>query len=254
MSQAQAKPLSAGVQRVVAALQAQGHPHVPLMLNDAARTAQQAADALGVVVGQIAKSIIFRRLADDSAVLVITAGDQRVDEAKVAALVGPLGRADAAFVKTKTGFSIGGVAPIAHAFDSVTLIDQTLFRFQDIWAAAGHPHAVFQLRPQDLARLTGAPVADVVQAAALDRSQNTIELVAARAMLAKATGQNVPSPCISVCCMSEQTGLCEGCYRTLDEIIQWSSADDPAKRAIWAQIEQRLAAIKSTPEFPSLRI
>jgi prolyl-tRNA editing enzyme YbaK/EbsC (Cys-tRNA(Pro) deacylase)/predicted Fe-S protein YdhL (DUF1289 family) len=248
MDEVHAKPLSAAVQRVAAALQAQGHACAPLMLSDAARTAQQAADALGVVVGQIAKSIIFRRLADDAAVLVVTAGDQRVDEARVAALVGPLGRADAAFVKSKTGFSIGGVAPIAHASDSVTLIDQTLFRFQDIWAAAGHPHAVFQLRPQDLARLTGAPVVDVVQALAPDRPQDAIELIAARAILARATGQNVPSPCVSVCRMSEETGLCEGCYRTLDEIIQWSSADDPAKRAIWAQIEPRLAASKAATD------
>ena len=168
MSESTSKPLSAGVQRVAAALQAQAHPHAPLLLSDAARTAQQAADALGIVVGQIAKSIIFRRLADDVAVLVVTSGDMRVDEAKVAALVGPLGRADAAFVKAKTGYSIGGVPPIAHATASVTLIDQTLFRFEEIWAAAGHPHAVFKLRPQDLVRLSGAPVANVVQAVAIE--------------------------------------------------------------------------------------
>ena len=160
--------VSAGVQRVAAALQAHGHSHAPILLSDAARTAQQAADALGIVVGQIAKSIIFRRTTDDVAVLVVTAGDRRVDEAKVAALVGTLGRADAAFVKAKTGYSIGGVPPIAHASASVTLIDQTLFRFEEIWAAAGHPHAVFKLCPQDLVRLSGAPVADVVQAAALE--------------------------------------------------------------------------------------
>lgn len=236
-----AKPLSAAVQRVAAALQAQGHPHAPVMLVEAVRTAQQAADALGVVVGQIAKSIIFRRLLDDAAVLVVTAGDQRVDEARVAALLGPLGRADAAFVKAKTGFSIGGVAPIAHASDSVTLIDATLFRFQAIWAAAGHPHAVFQLSPPELARWTGAPVVDVVQAPALELAPSALESIAARAILARATGQNVPSPCVSVCRMSEDTGLCEGCWRTLDEVIQWSTADDLAKRAIWAQIEQRLA-------------
>ncbi|MHB8949633.1 MAG: YbaK/EbsC family protein [Rhodoferax sp.] len=239
--EAPAKPLSAAVQRVAASLQAQGHPHAPVMLAEAARTAQQAADALGVVVGQIAKSIIFRRLLDDAAVLVVTAGDQRVDEARVAALLGPLGRADAAFVKAKTGFSIGGVAPMAHASTCVTLIDQTLFRFQAIWAAAGHPHAVFRLRPQELARWTGAPVVDVVQTPAPERASNTLESIAARAALARATGQNVPSPCVSVCRMSEDTGLCEGCWRTLDEIIQWSTADEPAKRAIWAQIEQRLA-------------
>ncbi len=236
-----AKPLSAAVQRVAAKLQAQGHPHAPVLLVEAARTAQQAADALGVVVGQIAKSIIFRRLLDDAAVLVVTAGDQRVDEDKVVALLGPLGRADAAFVKGKTGFSIGGVAPMAHASDSVTLIDQTLFRFQSIWAAAGHPHAVFQLSPQELARWTGAPVVDVVQAPALEPAPIALESIAAGAIRARAAGQNVPSPCVSVCRMRETTGLCEGCWRTLDEIMAWSRADESAKRAIWAQIEQRLA-------------
>ena len=158
--------LPEGVQRVAKALQEKGHPHPPQMLDDAARTAQQAADALGISVGQIAKSIIFRRKSDDAAVLVVTSGDRRVDEKKVEALVGQggkLGRADADFVKLRTGFSIGGVSPIAHAQPPVTLIDRELFRFDEIWAAAGHPHGVFKLRPQDLERLTGAPVADVVQ-------------------------------------------------------------------------------------------
>ena len=154
--------LPEGVQRVTAVLQQAGHPHVPIMLDDAARTAQQAADALGIVVGQIAKSIIFRRKSDDAAVLVVTSGDKRVDEKKVEAQLGALGRADAAFVKAKTGFSIGGVPPLAHATDSVTLIDRELFRFEEIWAAAGHPHAVFRLSPADLVALTGAPLADVV--------------------------------------------------------------------------------------------
>ena len=157
--------LPEGVQRVAAELQAKNHPHGPVMLDGAARTAQQAADALGVQVGQIAKSIIFRRRSDDAAVLVITSGDRRVDEKKVDALVGQTGRADADFVKARTGFSIGGVSPVAHATPPVVLIDRELFRFDEIWAAAGHPHAVFRLHPQDLAKLTGnAPVADVVQA------------------------------------------------------------------------------------------
>jgi len=236
-----ATSLPGGVQRVAAALQAHGHPHAPVMLDDAARTAQQAADALGIAVGQIAKSIIFRRKSDDAAVLVVTSGDNRVDEKKVAALVGPLGRADAGFVKTKTGFSIGGVPPIAHATPSVTLIDQELFRFEEIWAAAGHPHGVFKLRPQDLTLMSGAPVADVVQAPATEKPINAPELIASRAVLARAAIDNVPSPCISVCRMSKLTGLCEGCYRTIDEIRQWSRADDQAKRALWLHIEQRLA-------------
>ena len=157
-------PMPEGVQRVAAALQTKNHPHGPVMLDAAARTAQQAADALGIAVGQIAKSIIFRRRVDDVAVLVITSGDRRVDEKKVETLVGKVGRADAEFVKAKTGFSIGGVSPLAHTQPPVTLIDGELFRFEEIWAAAGHPHAVFKLHPADLRGLTGAPVADVTQA------------------------------------------------------------------------------------------
>ena len=163
MCGSQIDALPEGVQRVARTLREQGHAHAPRMLDNAARTAQQAADALGIALGQIAKSIVFRRKSDDAAVLVITSGDRRVDEKKVDALVGKTGRADAEFVKSRTGFSIGGVSPIAHAVAPVTLIDRELFRFEEIWAAAGHPHGVFQLRPQDLERLTGAPVADVVQ-------------------------------------------------------------------------------------------
>ena len=162
MCGAEVNGLPDGVQRVARLLQDKGHPHAPQMLDDACRTAQQAADALGIAVGQIAKSIVFRRKSDDTAVLVVTSGDKRVDEKKVEALVGKLGRADAEFVKARTGFSIGGVSPFAHATPPVTLIDRELFRFADIWAAAGHPHAVVRLRPQDLEGLTGAPVADVV--------------------------------------------------------------------------------------------
>ena len=118
--------LPEGVQKVAAWLEARGHPHAPVMLDGAARTAQQAADSLGVELGQIAKSIVFRRKSDDVAVLVVTSGDRRVDERKLEDLVCPdgkrIGRADAAFVKTKTGFSIGGVTPLAHAGDVLTLI------------------------------------------------------------------------------------------------------------------------------------
>ena len=152
-----------GFQRVAQALAERGHPHAPLWLEVSARTSQEAADALGVGVGQIAKSVIFRRRADEVAVLVVTSGDRRVDEKRVAAVTGPLGRADADFVKSRTGFSIGGVSPLAHATPVLTLIDRELFRFDVIWAAAGHPNGVFQLSPQQLVALTGAPVHDVVQ-------------------------------------------------------------------------------------------
>ena len=241
--------LPEGVQKVARLLQAKAHPHIPIMLNDAARTAQQAADALGVSVSQIAKSVVFRRRSDDAAVLVVTAGDQRVDEKKLEALVCPdgkrLGRADAAFVKTKTGFSIGGVSPLAHATAVVVLIDQSLFRFGEIWAAAGHPNAVFQLTPSELEWMTGAPVVDVAvnpQEEQLLR-QNAIVLVADRARIMAATGELV-SPCISICRINAATDLCQGCFRTRDEIAAWGNASDDGKRAIWARIDQRMAAVQ----------
>ncbi len=128
------------------------------------RTSQEAADHLGVAVGQIAKSVIFKRRSDARAVLVIASGDKRVDEKKVAAIAGAIGRADAEFVKTSTGFSIGGVAPLAHSATPLTLIDRQLLRFELVWAAAGHPNAVFAMAPAQLEALTGgAPWADVTQ-------------------------------------------------------------------------------------------
>jgi prolyl-tRNA editing enzyme YbaK/EbsC (Cys-tRNA(Pro) deacylase) len=154
--------LPEGVQRVSAFLQQAQHPHLPRMLDGAARTAQEAAEQLGILVGQVAKSIIFKRRSDGAAVLVVTSGDRRVDEKKVAQLVGPIGRADADFVKASTGFSIGGVSPVAHAAKPVTLMDQELQRFDTVWAAAGHPHGVFPATPQQLQGLTGAPWSDVV--------------------------------------------------------------------------------------------
>ena len=238
--------LPEGVQRVAAALLDKNHPHGPVMLDGAARTAQQAADALGVAVGQIAKSIIFKRVEDDAAVLVVTSGDRRVDEAKVAALVGPLARANAAFVKERTGFSIGGVSPVAHAMPGVTLIDRELFRFEQVWAAAGHPHGVFQLQPQDLVALTGAPVADVVEAPeeenVLDTlaRENAIKMLAARALSVPAMAENIPSPCVNVCRMDTGSGLCEGCFRTIEDIREWGRSDDAAKKAMWVQITERL--------------
>jgi prolyl-tRNA editing enzyme YbaK/EbsC (Cys-tRNA(Pro) deacylase) len=153
-----------GYQRVERELQRLGHPRTPRFLDAAVRTSQQAAEALGIEVGQIAKSVVFRRRADEVAVVVVASGDRRVDERKVAQIVGPIGRADADFVKAKTGFTIGGVSPVAHASPVVTLIDRELFRFDEIWAAAGHPNGVFPMTPAELERLTGAPVHDVAQA------------------------------------------------------------------------------------------
>ena len=242
--------LPEGVQKVAAWLEASGHPHAPVMLDAAARTAQQAADALGVELGQIAKSIVFRRKSDDVAVLVVTSGDRRVDERKLEALVcldgKRIGRADAAFVKTKTGFSIGGVSPLAHAGDVLTLIDRSLMRFDEVWAAAGHPHAVFKMMPQALELLTGAPVVDVAVDINEENAarQNAIDLIAARARQISRSSENLPSPCISVCRISADSGLCEGCFRTLGEISAWSRLPVEGKRVLWQTIEQRIAALQ----------
>jgi prolyl-tRNA editing enzyme YbaK/EbsC (Cys-tRNA(Pro) deacylase)/predicted Fe-S protein YdhL (DUF1289 family) len=213
-----------GFRRVSALLADRQHPHAPVFLDVAARTAQEAADALGISLGQIAKSVVFRRKADAAAVLVVTSGDRRVDEHKVAALAGPIGRADAEFVKASTGFSIGGVAPLGHSTPPVVLIDRELFRFDEIWAAAGHPNGVFMLSPQELMQLTSASVHDVVQ-------------VQAPAVVADAVA--VPSPCNSVCRMDARTGWCEGCLRTLDEITAWSAMHEADKRALLEALARR---------------
>ncbi|TDV18536.1 YbaK/EbsC family protein [Paraburkholderia caballeronis] len=147
--------------RVAQLLRERGHAKPVVMLPETGKTSAEAAAGLGCDVVQIAKSILFRRRDDDAPVLVIASGANRVDERKVAAQVGEIGRADAKFVREKTGYAIGGVCPIGHATTPVTLIDADLFALDSLWAAAGHPHAVFNLTPQELAALTGAPVVDV---------------------------------------------------------------------------------------------
>lgn len=148
-------------QRVAALLTQIGHDKSIVMLPESGKTSAEAAAGLGCSIAEIAKSIVFRRLADDAAVMVVASGANRVDEQKVAAIVGPLGRADAKFVKARTGYTIGGVCPIGHAGPTVMLIDQDLLKLDSIWAAAGHPHAVFNLTPTQLVAMTAAPVADV---------------------------------------------------------------------------------------------
>jgi prolyl-tRNA editing enzyme YbaK/EbsC (Cys-tRNA(Pro) deacylase) len=147
--------------RVAELLRAHGHDKPVVMLPSTGKTSAEAAAGLGCSVAQIAKSIIFRRVDDDAPVLVVASGANRVDEGKVSAHVGALARADAKFVREKTGYAIGGVCPIGHAVTPVTLIDADLLTLDSLWAAAGHPHAVFNLSPQQLVAMTGAPVVDV---------------------------------------------------------------------------------------------
>jgi len=152
----------ASVRRVEEALAAAGGGHKVIALEQSARTSAQAASAVGCQVDQIAKSLVFKGAQSQRAVLVIASGANRVDEGKVAALIAePVGRADADFVRQRTGFAIGGVAPVAHAEPLTILIDEDLMRWPAIWAAAGHPNTVFKLTPDDLVRLTGGRVAPI---------------------------------------------------------------------------------------------
>ncbi len=127
------------------------------------RTAQQAADAAGCALDQIAKSIIFRGEATGHVRLFLTAGGNRVSADKASALAGePLGRADADLVRRETGFAIGGVAPIGLLTQVPTFLDPRLMDFAEIWAAAGTPRHIFPIAPGDLARITGPVPADFI--------------------------------------------------------------------------------------------
>ena len=147
--------LSPSVQRVREALAARGFTGQIRELAQSTRTAAEAAAALGCQVDQIAKSLVFRGTASDRVVLVIASGVHRVDEAKVAALVGePIAKADAAFVRTRTGFAIGGVPPLGHPAAPDTVIDEALLTWDAIWAAAGSPNSIFRLTPAELVAMT----------------------------------------------------------------------------------------------------
>ena len=148
--------------RVQEALAARGFPYRVLLLERSARTSAEAAVAVGCTVAQIAKSLVFRRAGGGAPVLVIASGAGRVDEALVSSALGtPIEKADADYVRNVTGFAIGGIAPIGHSAPLETLIDPDLLPHPEIWAAAGHPNALFKLAPDDLVRMTSGRVVAV---------------------------------------------------------------------------------------------
>jgi len=155
------KPLSTSAQRVQDALNAAGISTSIVEYDVSARTSAEAAAVLRCSVAQIAKSLVFRA-ASGAPVLVIASGANRVDEAKVSVVVGEsIGRADAGFVRVRTGYAIGGVPPLGHANALTTLIDRELLRFDTVYAAGGTPHAMFPLTPADLVRITTGTVVDI---------------------------------------------------------------------------------------------
>ena len=145
------------VQRVTAKLKELGVKGEVHVLSDSARTAQEAADALGILVGQVASSIVFK-LDDESPLLVITSGRHRVDTKLVAEKLGvaKLHRVDADYVKEKSGFSIGGVSPVGWVSQATILIDEALNDYEVVWAAAGHPHSVYPTTYNELITCTDA--------------------------------------------------------------------------------------------------
>ena len=157
-----AADLKPSAQRVKQALAALGYDFDVVEFPQGTRTSEEAAAAAGCELGQIAKSLVFRAAKSDRSVMVIASGPNRVDEKKVGRLLGEkIKRADADFVRRKTGFAIGGVPPVAHLEPPVTFLEQDLLSHDEVWSAAGTPNAIFRLKPGELLAITGARAADV---------------------------------------------------------------------------------------------
>jgi prolyl-tRNA editing enzyme YbaK/EbsC (Cys-tRNA(Pro) deacylase) len=155
------KPLSSSSQKVQDILNTFKLEHQVFELEVPVKTAQQAADVVGCSVAQIAKSLVFMSNSGKP-VLVIASGSNRVSETLVAAILGEsIARATPDFVRSSTGFAIGGIPPVGHAVQPLVVIDQDLLEHQSIWAAAGHPNSLFELNPNDLEQMTGGTIASI---------------------------------------------------------------------------------------------
>jgi prolyl-tRNA editing enzyme YbaK/EbsC (Cys-tRNA(Pro) deacylase) len=157
--------LSASAAKVQSALQASGFDCRVRELPKPTRTAREAADAAGCEVGQIVKSLVWRRKRSGLPLLVVASGVNRVDEKKVAEAVGePVDMADPEFVRRHTGFAIGGVPPLGHPQKLECLVDQDLLGYERLWAAAGNPRALFSLMPEELVHMTEGRVIAIASA------------------------------------------------------------------------------------------
>ncbi len=154
--------LSSSAQKVHDVLVSRGFNCNVIEFTESTRTAQEAADHAGCTLGQITKSLIFKSKTSHKPILVLTSGSNRVDEKRISEYAGEaIGRADADFVRTATGFAIGGVPPLGHAQEMETYLDEDLLQYKTIWAAAGTPNAIFELTPDDLQKMTGGKVVRV---------------------------------------------------------------------------------------------
>lgn len=155
--------LSNNAKKVQAALAAFGLDLVVVEFPESTRTAQEAANAIGCSVEQIVKSLVFQRQPSGHPVLIAASGGNRVNEKRIKEILGEkIVRADAVFVKEVTGYPIGGVPPLAHAQPIETIIDEDLMKYEEIWAAAGTPNAVFPLEPQQLVMITSGRVEKII--------------------------------------------------------------------------------------------
>lgn len=151
--------LSSTAQKIQVLLQTLGYPYTVIEHAESTRTAQEAADRAGCHLGQIVKSLIFRGQVSNKPILVLASGPNRVNEKRISEYAGePIGKADADFVRAVTGFAIGGVPPLGHVEPMETFLDEDFFQFQTIWAAAGTPNAIFELKTEDLQKMTGGKV------------------------------------------------------------------------------------------------
>jgi prolyl-tRNA editing enzyme YbaK/EbsC (Cys-tRNA(Pro) deacylase) len=155
-------PLSPSAQKVQDKLTELGFDYTVVEHAGSTRTAQEAADRAGCELGQIVKSLIFKGKVSDKPILVLTSGANRVDEKRIREYAGEaITRPDADFVRAVTGFAIGGVPPIGHLQRMETYIDEDFLQFATIWAAAGTPNAIFELKPEDLQKMTEGKVVRV---------------------------------------------------------------------------------------------
>jgi prolyl-tRNA editing enzyme YbaK/EbsC (Cys-tRNA(Pro) deacylase) len=155
-------PLSPSAQKVQDTLLSLGFDYTVVEHAGSTRTAQEAADRAGCELGQIVKSLIFKGKQSDKPILVLTSGANRVDEKRISAYAGEaITRPDADFVRAVTGFAIGGVPPVGHLQKMETYIDEDFLRYETIWAAAGTPNAIFELKTGDLQKMTDGQVVQV---------------------------------------------------------------------------------------------
>ena len=151
--------LSTSAQKIQDLLTSLGYGYTVVEHAESTRTAQEAADRAGCELGQIVKSLIFKGKESGKPILVLTSGANRVDEKRISAYAGEaIGRADADFVRAVTGFAIGGVPPVGHVQPMETYLDEDFLQYQTIWAAAGTPNAIFELKTEDLQKMTGGKV------------------------------------------------------------------------------------------------